>query len=626
MDLGKPARIGRIAVAGGLLALLAGCGDKNTATKANYCAPDERTLDGAKSGSGRAFMPDPIVTSGISTLAPTASNLDEYAREVTLDNLLGTGVLSGKYVDVQDGGACGFGYGAYSVDGLFSYPFSDARFQEAMTYYWGDHYRSQLDTMGYLQPARAVTMLANCPISGNALFMKSVEDNGQVAELVCLGYSSATQGAHYSDDALVAIHELQHATTTDTYNPEPRGQLNQLFYDEAGAMNEAISDFMALMQQQPLLGAQDPKLFSRWALGSFDGGYSSVRGAHRCPTYDSTYPSCSNFPSFSADQNTISYVYPDGVGWPYANNFRGPGYAGNAFSNYSSQEQIHNAGVVLEGALWDVYDAIKANHGGDAELARTLSTKLVLEALKHLPQPNATAASPVTFRGLAAQMVLYGGAVGLSGGDQSSMATMLTERGLLGGTQLTSGWAVAGPGNSVTPGLRIQDNPTHLKGWLLDLTGELAATNLVTQGIETGLNGKLDPGEFVAVWFDLQNNEATTAGGVSVSVTPLDSYATIYQNKAVNRGLVSSTETQVTYGKVNGTAIVTALTSANATYHVATGNTYFRSNPFFDRSFTNAIWIKVSPTAPHGATVRFQVQARPSNGAASTVTFSATIQ
>ena len=73
--------------------------------------------------------------------------------------------------------------------------------------------------------------------------------------------------------------------------------------------------------------------------------------------YDPSYPRCDQFPSFSP--NTISYVYPDGVGWPYANEYGKHFSAGQAYLQFKSQEEIHNAGILMLGALWDVYSAIR---------------------------------------------------------------------------------------------------------------------------------------------------------------------------------------------------------------------------------------------------------------------------
>jgi hypothetical protein len=224
--------------------------------------------------------------------------------------------------------------------------------------------------------------------------------------------------------------------------------------------------------------------------------------------------------------------------------------------------------------------------------------------------------------------VTYAPYVGLTGADQASLSSALTARGLLGGTQLDSSWAAAGPGNgSVTPGVRVLDNPSKLKGWLVQLTENLGAFAMVPQGIDTGLNSKLDPGELVTLWFDVQNNAAQTAGGVEVTITSLDPEVT-FENRAMRDHAVldsANRVAQVQYGKVNGSAIVTALTSANPTYSVSTGNSYFRTNPYFDSSFTTAVWARVSATAAHGKVVQFQVVAKPTNGAASTVIFPVTI-
>lgn len=631
--LGTHANSSRVLIPGlaVLLTVMPGCAQNTSTGTALNCAPTTGLSPTSQSsGAARVFTPDPSVAAGNPLLSPNASNLDSYAQSVTLQNLDGSGVLTGKYVDVHDGDVCGNGYGAYDVRNQFVYPHSDPRFQEAMAYYWGDSYRSHLDAIGALDPVTSVQIFAHCQAQENAYFVKGTDVNGNLVERVCLGYSVATQGAYYADDSTVTVHELQHATTTDSYAPGAGGHLNQFWYDEAGSLNEAVSDFVALMYEQPFLTAQfDPKLFSRWALGTFIPNRPGTRGAHRCPSYDPTYPNCGSFPAFSAANNTISYVYPDGLGWPYANNFSGPGYAANAFSSYRSQEEIHNAGVLLEGALWDVYDAIRSNHGGDEGQASSLTSQLVIEGVKHLPQVNTSAnppaLSPVTFQGLASQMATYASAAGLTAADQGSMTAVLTARGLLGGTQLDANWAAVGPGNSgVTPGIRVQDNPTQLKTWLVNMFGDPSAASLVPQdNLSTGLNSKLDPGELVAIWFDLQDSEATTAGAVQLTVTAVDPQITF--DSQANIGWISPTQSQIIYGKVNGTSIVTALTSTNATYNVGTGSSYFRTDPYFDRSWTTALWVRVSSTAGHGTTVHFQVQAQPSNGVASTATFTATI-
>ncbi|MGK5083227.1 hypothetical protein WDW37_07960 [Bdellovibrionota bacterium FG-1] len=627
----------------GLLAIstvalqLGGCAQSTAPTPAptpNPCASSELSPNvSGGTGTAKVFSPDPILKSGDLKLAPTSLLLDNYTDTVTLQNLLGYGVLKGAYVDVRNGTTCNAWYGAYDKANQFSYPHSDFRFQEAMAYYWGDQYRSRLDTTGYLLSQTPVIILAHCQKQDNAFFVRGQNSNHETIEEVCLGDSVATEGASYSDDGVVTIHELQHATTTDSYSATE--DLNKYYYDEAGALNEAISDFMALMFEEPLLDpflasmpGLNPRLFSRWALGTFIPHHVGTRGADKCPAYDAAYPQCTGYPGFSGANNTVSYVYPDGLGWPYANNYQGPGYVANAFSTYKSQEEIHNAGVLMEGALWDVYEALKTNYSNDQAKAELKTTQLVMEAVTHLPKKTATLLSPITFREMASQIIAAAPLVNLSAADQTSITTALTNRGIYGGTDLDATWAAVGSGiQGVTPGLRVQDNPTLLKTWLTQITGSSNVNDLIPQGITEGLNGQLDPGELVAVWFDIQNTAAQTAGGVQLTVTTLDPEITFdtQVNMSNSEGFGDETKTQMIYGKINGTNIVTSLSSANSTYSVATASNYFKTNPFFDHDFTTALWVRVSAKAAHGKTVRFQVVAKPSNGAAVTLIFPATI-
>ena len=154
---------------------------------------------------------------------------------------------------------------------------------------------------------------------------------------------------------------------------------------------------------------------------------------------------------------------------------------------------------------------------------------------------------------------------------------------------------------------------------------------MIPQNLQTGLNNKLDPGDLAAVWFDLQNTATDTAGGVLLKISSLDPGVKFSR---FNVGLVDSQNTQIRYGKVNGTKIVCDLTTkdgsscvtpAAAAYAVPTGNSYFKTNPSYGRSYATAVFVEVSPTLAHGTTVQFQVQAIPSNGSATTVTFNAVI-
>jgi hypothetical protein len=617
-----------LAIALSVLTGASGCvapfGEKRDAnTEPDACARPMSDPSAGSVGTGLIFDVDPRAASGDPILPATSTRLDSYRSQATLADLGGRGVLEGTYVDVRNGLGCAEGFDAFSAENQFNYSEKDARFQEVMAYVWGDRYRSGLENAGVLSPDHPVKIVAHCMRQDNAYYLRMRNDAGQLIEKVCLGDSVATPGASYGDDAVVVLHELQHATTVNTYSLTQ--ELNEYWYDEAGALNEAISDFLALSFTEPYLPASfDPKVFSRWALGAFFPHEDNSRGAHRCPTYDSDYPRCANYAAdasgYSAENNSLSYAYPDGLGWPYGNNFSAPGYLRSAFMSYSAQEEIHNAGILISGALWDVYDSLKVNHGGDSALAHQLSSQIVMEALRNLPKPTQADRSPVTFRGFAQEVVNAATNLGLSNGDQASIRQELAERGLVDGSTLPSDWAEVGTGTTANPGLKIIDDPGVLKTWLRDWLGIGPAA--IPQGTATGFNSRLDSGEVVALWFDVRDIAALTAGGVSLDVVSPDP-AVSFLNGNFNPGYIAPDHVQIRYFKINGTDIVSALSSANPNLNVPTGNSYFQTNPYYSSNPITAIWVKASLGQGESApkSVALQVTLTPTNGPAQTLSF-----
>ncbi|PJF37781.1 MAG: hypothetical protein CUN55_20330, partial [Phototrophicales bacterium] len=118
--------------------------------------------------------------------------------------------------------------------------------------------------------------------------------------LVCIGnrVSGGQVKDTIGDDAQVTLHELQHGMTVKSYSLSLDEHLGELWYDEAGALNEGISDFVALVLSKEHVEAAgadfDVKEFSRWALGKYFGR-DSTRGAHKCAKYSSDYPSCDHY-------------------------------------------------------------------------------------------------------------------------------------------------------------------------------------------------------------------------------------------------------------------------------------------------------------------------------------------
>ncbi len=602
-----------------------GCREKEPPlASSDQCVQDLTSVSSGPQGRAFVFNPDPIVSSGNPTLSPSSLRLDSFREEVTLRNLGGRGVLEGAFVDVRNGLSCREGFLAFDPRNEFLYSHGDARFQEAMTYYFGDAYRSHLNEAGYLLPRTPLKIVAHCMHEDNAYYMRGRSASGAIHEKVCLGDSRSAPGASYADDAMVVLHEIQHATTVNAYSLTQ--DLNSFFYDEAGALNEAISDFMTLGFLEPAISPRfDPRFFSRWALGTFQQNYMGLRGAHPCPMYDSAFrEGCSNFKSdfsawsgFSGASNTISYVYPDGLGWPYADNFSPAGSVRAAFLRYRGQEEIHNTSVILASALWAAYERIKAARGGDGELAFRLMTKVVTEAVKHLPKPNPSRLSPVTFNEFADRMATWGPVVGLSSSDQQALEEALRERGLLDAPQLEAGWAAVGPGKSSTPGIRVLDHPDTLRSWIASWMG--GDPQIVRQGIATGLNNKLDAGDVAAIWLDLKNESLLTAGAVLVDVTSTDPDLT-FLGPVYNAGLISSQQAQVRYGKVNGKGIVSVLAPT-----VPTGNTYFLTNPNFDSLPMTALWVKVADGA-QSKSVELKVRVSIANGPSEELSFWARIE
>jgi hypothetical protein len=127
------------------------------------------------------------------------------------------------------------------------------------------------------------------------------------------------------------------------------------------------------------------------------------------------------------------------------------------------------------------------------------------------------------------------------------------------------------------------------------------------------------------IWFDIQNNDDLTAGGVLLTVASTDPDIEILDG-TYNVGYLSqASKTQIMYAKVNGKKMGSTLSGVSgsgqgAGTYSTPGNTYFTTDPLFSLSYRTGIWIKVKPTAAHGKEIDFQVQVVPANGSSSVQT------
>ncbi len=521
---------------------------------------------------GRVFQIDPIVAS--LNFFPNA--LNEYASWVPLDHLDDSGALSGQYVAVVNGARCNGRYGAYQKNGIYDFAHNQSSFQEVMAYYYGDRFLSAMAPV--LPQMRSVLIDAHCGKQDNSYYSQVDDGHSMLRDYVCLGDSIKKPGAYYADDALVLVHELEHAISVISYGES----LQQLGYDEAGALSEALSDSMAMVFfHHELKQDFDPKLFSRWALGSFDGSVH-VRGAHKCPMYDASYPYCTKYPTFSLGH--ISYIYPDGLGWPYADTALHPKLI---IEQNRQQDQIHNVSLLMSGALWDVFEY--------AALTEVDFQKLLIDTLKHLPHPNNVVRSPITFINFAKELLDAAMRAGLP-----SIKKPLQERGLLDMPRVTGSWL------ALTKAF-IEDDASLIRRWLF------------TSGIRaefpysSGGRHALVPNTVVALWFDLINLSDVTAGGVRLHVESSDS---MLQFPSWNQGLLPDGSCELMYPKIHGF-------EQSKLYGLPT---FFGTYPQFAASPRTALFIKVSPSAQIGSTVDLRITATPANGESAQVSLKLTIE
>lgn len=595
-----------------------GCGENPGPTPEQGCAKKNLTPGGPNLGLTYVYITDPVTASQDKMLTPTSLKLDEFKSKVEIEHLTGKGVLEGTYVDVRNGKNCKEWFLASEPKNQFLYIRKDFRFQEGMTYYIGDRFRYTLKTLGYMKPDDPVRIVVHCSGDDNSYYAPFQSSDGKIFSKVCLGDSATSNGASYADDAQVTIHELQHSTTVGLYTGGDYSKsFNQLYYDEAGGLNEAISDFVALIFFEPELSMSpqiDLKLFSHWALDRFSSKVSYSRGAHKCPLY--IKHNCNKLLPFSAKKGTLSYTYPDGLGWPFPDNFQ-PGVGlREIFESHKIQEEIHIVSVVMTGALWDAYEALKTTPSYQSpsgkSVARTDFLKLLYETIRRLPLPSQENRSPITFRKFAKSLLDISQEMGFSTQSRQALEEAFFERGLVKSEIEDANWADIGAGTTLTPGVKILDEPAILKIWL----GE-EYKKWVPQGIQTGINDQLDPGELAVIWFDIKNIsiEGISAGGVLVQINIAREAPITFPSHPLNLGAISEKTAQIMLSKINGTKVVSQLRdSLMPENNLKIGNSYFMTNPYFSKTYNTGLWVKVDPNAKSGEIVEFQLEALPSNG------------
>lgn len=557
-----------------------------------YCASVKTPYNviAPSTGAGTIFDLNPKNASNDPNLLPTSSAVSSFTMPVTLEHLNGYGTLNGTFIDVRSGVCKGNAIGAFSESNQFNYTHDDYRFSEVMAYYYGDQYRLGLSNANVLLPKDPVVILSNCPIEDNAFFTRDLNDDGTFFNIVCLGRSSYFSSNHstFADDAEVITHELQHSQTTYAYSP--RLALGSLRFDEAGAINEGISDAIALIHALPSVKSNfDIKKFSFWALGSLfgtDGDYS--RGVRRCPTYDASYPNCLNYKNdasgFSLDHNTVSFNYPDGMGFPYT------GFYPNvrkAFTDSLSHQEIHQTSLISSGIIFEIFEVFQKERG--YESAKNLISQVVSRALQFLPKPNNTISiAPVNHINFFKELLAASVALNVSASELSEIKQIGIDRGVYQYNPLGNNW-------SRYAGFRFME----------------------TQG-SARYDGELNRGDIGYLSLNFENLDHQTAGGVLVDFKILDEQSPVeILGPDYNDGFLSKSEAMVQYGKINGTSIVEALNG------LPLSNDYFGTytNAKNNRTYQSTAFAIVVKSGSNPGLVRMSARLVPSNGPEETVYF-----
>jgi hypothetical protein len=243
---------------------------------------------------------------------------------------------------------------------------------------------------------------------------------------------------------------------------------------------------------------------------------------------------------------------------------------------------------------------------------------LVTHAIRDLPKPSSANLTPVTFIEFAKSLHRTAIDMKLANEEVSLIDDVLKSRSLLDALELNKDWARVGRGTQAAPGLKIEDDPSSLGAWLRN------ALRIDPSWIgEQSASGKLAPGKFAMIWFDIENTSERTAGGVLLTVTSEDPDVTFLE-RPLNLGFMGPSQVQIQYPKINGSGAVRTL-----------GPSYLATSPGIgvrgqgDRAtafFATGIFLHISPTAPHGKKVNFLVHLKPANGPEADLNFDATLE
>jgi Zn-dependent metalloprotease len=240
-------------------------------------------------GSGMAFLPNPVNSSGISSLVDNdnadSPTLTAQRFPVVLRELDASNTLSGPYCSTGITTALPH---ANEPSHVFNYTRSDTRFEEVMCYYHIDTIERYIQSLGF-------TTIQNRQMSCDA----NVDPDFYNAY-----YSTSDQsvnfgggGVDFAEDADVIWHECGHAIQD---NQVPGFGASE----EAGAMGEGFGDYWACSYHATLIGPQSPN----WDI--YLGTWVSTFYVPGDPAYTRVLNSTKHYP-----EDLTYEVHDDGEIW-----------------------------------------------------------------------------------------------------------------------------------------------------------------------------------------------------------------------------------------------------------------------------------------------------------------------
>lgn len=206
-------------------------------------------------GSGRVFKPNPVVTLGNESLRDrndsNYAGLSRAYRSVVLTNLDDSGYLRGNFARVLSLQQ----RAAYSPTHRYSYPRSDNRFEQLMSYYDVTETQKYIQSLGFQDVNNESQVLLPDNYRGDNSFYDPSDDT------ITLG----TGGVDDAEDAEVTWHEYGHAIQDDQVPNYGQGE-------EAGAIGEGFGDYWAVTMSQPVSPRRNLPCVADWDSVSYTSG------------------------------------------------------------------------------------------------------------------------------------------------------------------------------------------------------------------------------------------------------------------------------------------------------------------------------------------------------------------